>query len=196
MDAEAAAVPDVHERHDGQAQRAASTAPAATSRTSPAPRSTTRTSIPRTSTGAWPTSAGSPATPTSSTGRWRSAATSVLYEGVPELSGCRPAVAHRRAARRQHLPHLADGDPHAAQDRARTSRAKYNYHFKHMTTVGEPIEPEAWRWYHEVGRQGRGGHRRHLVADRDRRLPDHDQAGARSDEAGQRRPAGARHLSR
>jgi acetyl-CoA synthetase len=28
--------------------------------------------------------------------------------------------------------------------------AKYDYHFKHMTTVGEPIEPEVWRWYHEV----------------------------------------------
>jgi acetyl-CoA synthetase len=27
---------------------------------------------------------------------------------------------------------------------------KYNYHFKHMTTVGEPIEPESWRWYYEV----------------------------------------------
>jgi len=27
--------------------------------------------------------------------------------------------------------------------------AKYDYHFKHMTTVGEPIEPEVWRWYHE-----------------------------------------------
>src|SRR2546422_5825337 len=34
--------------------------------------SITRTFIPRTSTGAWPTSAGSPATPTSSTARWRS----------------------------------------------------------------------------------------------------------------------------
>ena len=30
---------------------------------------------------------------------------------------------------------------------------KYNYHFKHMTTVGEPIEPEVWKWYyHEVGK--------------------------------------------
>jgi acetyl-CoA synthetase len=28
--------------------------------------------------------------------------------------------------------------------------AKHDYHFKHMTTVGEPIEPEVWRWYHEV----------------------------------------------
>src|ERR1035438_1062243 len=24
---------------------------------------------------------------------------------------------------------------------------KYNYHFKHMTTVGEPIEPTVWQWY-------------------------------------------------
>jgi len=30
---------------------------------------------------------------------------------------------------------------------------KYHYHFKHMTTVGEPIEPEVWRWYyHTVGK--------------------------------------------
>jgi acetyl-CoA synthetase len=28
--------------------------------------------------------------------------------------------------------------------------AKYDYHFKHMTTVGEPIEPEVWRWYYET----------------------------------------------
>src|SRR5258708_26179270 len=31
---------------------------------------------------------------------------------------------------------------------------KYNHHFKHMTTVGEPIEPEVWRWYYnEVGKR-------------------------------------------
>jgi acetyl-CoA synthetase len=30
---------------------------------------------------------------------------------------------------------------------------KYGYRFKSMTTVGEPIEPEVWRWYHsEVGK--------------------------------------------
>src|SRR5262249_9082315 len=30
---------------------------------------------------------------------------------------------------------------------------KYNYRFKSMTTVGEPIESEAWRWYYrEVGK--------------------------------------------
>jgi len=32
--------------------------------------------------------------------------------------------------------------------------AKYNYHFKHMTTVGEPIEPAVWKWYYEsVGKR-------------------------------------------
>jgi len=31
---------------------------------------------------------------------------------------------------------------------------KYNYHFKHMTTVGEPIEPEVWRWYHDTVGKG------------------------------------------
>ena len=31
---------------------------------------------------------------------------------------------------------------------------KYNYEFKHMTTVGEPIEPEVWKWYYrEVGKE-------------------------------------------
>ena len=28
--------------------------------------------------------------------------------------------------------------------------AKYDYHFKLMTTVGEAIEPEVWRWYYHV----------------------------------------------
>jgi acetyl-CoA synthetase len=27
---------------------------------------------------------------------------------------------------------------------------RYRYHFKHMTTVGEPIEPEVWKWYYET----------------------------------------------
>ena len=32
--------------------------------------------------------------------------------------------------------------------------AKYDYHFKSMTTVGEPIEPEVWRWYYETVGKG------------------------------------------
>ena len=34
--------------------------------------------------------------------------------------------------------------------------AKYDYRFKHMTTVGEPIEPEVWRWYHQSVGKGAG----------------------------------------
>ncbi|MEA1924332.1 MAG: acetate--CoA ligase, partial [Candidatus Altiarchaeota archaeon] len=33
--------------------------------------------------------------------------------------------------------------------------AKYNYKFKHMTTVGEPIEPAVWRWYYNVVGKGK-----------------------------------------
>ena len=64
---------------------------------------------------------------------------------------------------------------------------KYNYHFKHMTTVGEPIEPEVWRWYYNVVGKGRGRDRGHLVADRERRIPLQHQARHGSDEARQRR---------
>ena len=38
-----------------------------------------------------------------------------------------------------------------------------------LGTVGEPINPEAWIWYHEVIGGGALPDRRHLVADRDRR---------------------------
>jgi acetyl-CoA synthetase len=32
--------------------------------------------------------------------------------------------------------------------------SKYTCRFKHMTTVGEPIEPEVWKWYHKsVGKK-------------------------------------------
>ena len=32
--------------------------------------------------------------------------------------------------------------------------AKYRCHFKHMTTVGEPIEPEVWKWYYNTVGKG------------------------------------------
>lgn len=40
-----------------------------------------------------------------------------------------------------------------------------------LGSVGEPINPEAWHWYHKnIGGQ-RAAHRGYLVADRDRRQP-------------------------
>jgi acetyl-CoA synthetase len=50
-----------------------------------------------------------------------------------------------------------------------------------LGTVGEPINPEAWRWYHDVVGDGSLRHRRHLVADRDRRHPDHAAARRHAD---------------
>jgi hypothetical protein len=52
-----------------------------------------------------------------------------------------------------------------------TSRKKYNYHFKHMTTVGEPIEPDRLALVLRSGGQRRSRDRGHLVADGNRRLP-------------------------
>jgi acetyl-CoA synthetase len=35
---------------------------------------------------------------------------------------------------------------YAMEQRRAQRAAEYNHHFKHMTTVGEPIEPAVWRW--------------------------------------------------
>ena len=42
-----------------------------------------------------------------------------------------------------------------------------------LGTVGEPINPEAWLWYHRVVGRASLPDRGHLVADRNRRHPDH-----------------------
>ena len=46
-----------------------------------------------------------------------------------------------------------------------------------LGSVGEPINPEAWMWYHQLHRQGALPDRGHVVADGNR--PDHDHAAAR-----------------
>ena len=52
-----------------------------------------------------------------------------------------------------------------------------------LGSVGEPINPRAWLWYHEHIGGGTLPDRRHLVADRDRRDHDHAAAGPDDDEA-------------
>lgn len=81
------------------------------------------------------------------------AASSVLYEGVPT---CPDAGRVYRIAEELNVnifhtsPTAIRGMRKAGPDEPR----KYNHHFKHMTTVGEPIEPSVWRWYyHEVGKE-------------------------------------------
>jgi acetyl-CoA synthetase len=80
------------------------------------------------------------------------AATSVVYEGVPTHPDAgRPwRIAERLGV---NIFHTAPTSIRMLRKQGPEEPRKYNYHFKHMTTVGEPIEPEAWRWYYnEVGK--------------------------------------------
>ena len=65
-----------------------------------------------------------------------------------------------------------------------------------LGSVGEPINPEAWLWYRKHIGGDQRAHRRHLVADRDRR--DHDQpaAGRHDARAGVGAAPDPRHLGR
>ncbi len=75
--------------------------------------------------------------------------TSVMYEGVPTYPDPgRPwriaeqlgvTIFHTAPTTIRMLRKLGPDEP-----------KKYNYHFKHMTTVGEPIEPDVWRWYYNT----------------------------------------------
>jgi acetyl-CoA synthetase len=77
------------------------------------------------------------------------AATSVMYEGVPTYPDAgRPwRIAQRLNV---NIFHTAPTTIRMLRKAGPDEPKKYNYHFKHMTTVGEPIEPEVWRWYYEV----------------------------------------------
>jgi len=74
--------------------------------------------------------------------------TTVIYEGVPTYpdEGRTWRIAERLGVNIFHtaptaIRMLRRADPEGA--------AKYNTHFKNMTSVGEPIEPDVWRWYYE-----------------------------------------------
>jgi acetyl-CoA synthetase len=80
------------------------------------------------------------------------AATTVLYEGVPTFPDAgRPwRIAERLGV---NIFHTSPTAIRSLRKLGPDEPKKYNNRFKCMTTVGEPIEPEAWRWYYEtVGR--------------------------------------------
>jgi len=81
------------------------------------------------------------------------AATSVLYEGVPQFPDAgRPwRIAERLDV---NIFHTSPTAIRMLRKAGGDEPKKYNYHFKHMTTVGEPIEPEVWKWYHQVVGKG------------------------------------------
>jgi acetyl-CoA synthetase len=77
------------------------------------------------------------------------AASSVVYEGVPTHPDAgRPwRIAEELAV---NIFHTSPTAIRALRKEGPDEPAKYHYRFKHMTTVGEPIEPEVWKWYFNV----------------------------------------------
>jgi acetyl-CoA synthetase len=81
------------------------------------------------------------------------AASSVIFEGIPTYpdAGRCWRIAQDLDV---NIFHTAPTAIRALRKVGPDEPAKYNYHFKHMTTVGEPIEPEVWKWYYEfVGKK-------------------------------------------
>jgi len=81
-------------------------------------------------------------------------ASTVIYEGVPTYpdAGRCWRIAQELDV---NIFHTSPTAVRALRKVGGDEPARYNYHFKHMTTVGEPIEPDVWRWYYEVVGKGR-----------------------------------------
>lgn len=76
-------------------------------------------------------------------------ASSVIYEGVPTYPD---AGRSWRIAQELDINifHTAPTAIRALRKVGPDEPDKYQFKFKHMTTVGEPIEPEVWKWYYNV----------------------------------------------
>jgi len=75
--------------------------------------------------------------------------TSVMYEGVPAYpdSGRPWRIAEQLGVT---IFHTSPTTVRMLRKVGPNEPTNYHYHFKHMTTVGEPIEPDVWRWYYNV----------------------------------------------
>ncbi|MFP4032831.1 MAG: acetate--CoA ligase [Desulfococcaceae bacterium] len=81
-------------------------------------------------------------------------ASTVVYEGIPNYpdAGRCWRIAQDLGV---NIFHTAPTAIRALRKIGPDEPAKYDYNFKHMTTVGEPIEPEVWRWYYNVVGKGK-----------------------------------------
>ncbi len=110
-------------------------------------------------------------------------ATSVMYEGTPDYPDKnrwwdiaeRYGVTILYTAPTAIRTHMKWGPEYAQRHDLSSLRL--------LGSVGEPINPEAWIWYHAAHRRRALPDRRHVVADRDRDDPDHAAAGHHHDEA-------------
>ncbi len=80
-------------------------------------------------------------------------ASTVIYEGVPTFPDAGRAwrISQDLGV---NIFHTAPTAIRALRKLGPEEPAKYRYRFKLMVTVGEPIEPEVWRWYHAVVGKG------------------------------------------
>jgi acetyl-CoA synthetase len=79
--------------------------------------------------------------------------TSVMYEGVPTYPD--PGRPWRIAQRLGvNIFHTAPTTIRMLRKLGPDEPSRYDYRFKHMTTVGEPIEPDVWRWYYDAVGKG------------------------------------------
>ena len=74
--------------------------------------------------------------------------TTVIYEGAPAFpDASRPwRIAERLGV---NIFHTAPTTIRMLRKAGPELPAKHDFHFKLMVTVGEPIEPEVWRWYYD-----------------------------------------------
>jgi len=81
------------------------------------------------------------------------AASSVVYEGVPNHPDAgRPwRIAEALGV---NIFHTSPTAIRALRRDGPEEPSRYGHHFKHMTTVGEPIEPAVWKWYYSVVGKG------------------------------------------
>jgi acetyl-CoA synthetase len=74
--------------------------------------------------------------------------TSVMYEGAPD----HPDRGRTWAIAERYDVDVFHTSPTAVRQFMKWGReylAEYDFDVRHLTTVGEPIQPEAWRWYYE-----------------------------------------------
>jgi acetyl-CoA synthetase len=81
------------------------------------------------------------------------AASTVVYEGTPTYPDAgRPwRIAEELGV---NIFHTSPTAIRALRKAGGGNPERYAYHFKHMTTVGEPIEPDVWKWYYDTVGKG------------------------------------------
>ena len=115
-------------------------------------------------------------------------ATEVVFEGVPTY----PDAGRFWETIAKHKVTIFYTAPTAIRSLIKASgvtpstRTRSNYDLSSLRllgTVGEPINPEAWMWYHDERRRRPLPDRRHVLADGDRRPHDHAAARRHGDRA-------------